>query len=278
VSKPSASNDMQDVPALAGVHHLKLPVSDLARSRRWYRSRLGYEVTMEFVEQGRLMGYVLEHPNGGPQLALRLAPVRARAAAGFDYFAIGVPGKTALDELAARLTALAKTTTGCTSPASAGSCPTCTIPTVTRSASTPSSSTPTRVLRALSPSRIRARPPSAASANGAPWAPRQASAPEPASTLPPRSPGCRVWRACFTSCTHGLHSGFTGQGCPAGGEKAAAGRTTKAAGRAAGGARAHDELSATSPPAAKDGEGRCRQRSWERVRCSGRRRCAAARR
>jgi len=40
------------------------------------------------------------------RLALRLAPVRARAAAGFDYFAIGVPGKTALDGLATRLTAL----------------------------------------------------------------------------------------------------------------------------------------------------------------------------
>jgi catechol 2,3-dioxygenase-like lactoylglutathione lyase family enzyme len=106
VSKPTVSKDMQDAPALAGVHHLKLPVSDLARSRQWYRSRLGYEVAVEFVEQDKVMGYVLEHPNGGPQLALRLAPIRARAAAGFDYFAIGVPGKAAIDALAARLTAL----------------------------------------------------------------------------------------------------------------------------------------------------------------------------
>jgi catechol 2,3-dioxygenase-like lactoylglutathione lyase family enzyme len=28
-------------PALAGVHHLKLPVRDLARSRDWYAGRLG---------------------------------------------------------------------------------------------------------------------------------------------------------------------------------------------------------------------------------------------
>ena len=28
--------------ALAGVHHVKLPVTDLARSRKWYQSRLGY--------------------------------------------------------------------------------------------------------------------------------------------------------------------------------------------------------------------------------------------
>jgi len=95
-----------DAPALAGVHHVKLPVTDLARSREWYQSRLGYQVQIEFVEQGKLMGYGLAHPNGGPMLGLRLSPERARAAAGFDYFAIGVPGKEAIDELAARLSAL----------------------------------------------------------------------------------------------------------------------------------------------------------------------------
>jgi len=98
--------DLTDAPTLAGVHHLKLPVSDLARSRQWYRSRLGYEVALEFIEQGRLMGYGLQHGNGGPLLGLRLDPGRARAAAGFDYFAIGVPGKEAIDELAVRLSML----------------------------------------------------------------------------------------------------------------------------------------------------------------------------
>jgi catechol 2,3-dioxygenase-like lactoylglutathione lyase family enzyme len=95
-----------DAPALAGVHHLKLPVTDLARSREWYHSRLGYQVQIEFVEQGRLMGYGLAHPNGGPMLGLRLDPHRARAAAGFDYFAIAVSNKDAIDQLAARLTTL----------------------------------------------------------------------------------------------------------------------------------------------------------------------------
>ena len=97
---------LPEMPSLAGIHHLKLPVTDLARSREWYHSRLGYQIQMEFVEQGQLMGYALIHPDGGPPLALRLDPGRARAAAGFDYFAIGVPGKQAIDQLAARLTAL----------------------------------------------------------------------------------------------------------------------------------------------------------------------------
>jgi hypothetical protein len=60
----------------------------------------------DFVEQGQLMGYAMAHRGGGPALALRLDPDRARAAAGFDYFAIGVPDKEAITQLADRLTVL----------------------------------------------------------------------------------------------------------------------------------------------------------------------------
>ena len=97
---------MSDVPALDGIHHLKLPVTDLVRSLAWYQHRLGYEVMKEFVEDGVRMGVAMTHPNGGPDLALRLDPDRARAAAGFDYFAIGVPGRDAIEALAARFAAL----------------------------------------------------------------------------------------------------------------------------------------------------------------------------
>src|SRR5687767_4493201 len=93
---------MTGAPLLDGIHHLKLPVTDLGRSLAWYQQRLGYEVLHEFVEGGVRMGIAMFHPNGGPGLALRLDPDRARAAAGFDYFAIGVPGHDAIDELAAR--------------------------------------------------------------------------------------------------------------------------------------------------------------------------------
>lgn len=97
---------MTGVPRLAGVHHLKLPVSDLGRSRAWYESRLGYAVAWEYVEDGQLMGLALGHPNGGPGLGLRLDPARVAGAAGFDYFAIGVPDRAGLEALADRLTAL----------------------------------------------------------------------------------------------------------------------------------------------------------------------------
>ncbi|MGW2424303.1 VOC family protein [Streptomyces sp. NPDC001709] len=97
---------MSDTPHLAGIHHVKLPVTDLTRSRDWYRSRLGYEVDFEFTEQGATVGYVLRHPAGGPMLGLRLAPGAAKAMPDFGFFAVGVPDKAALEQLAAHLTAL----------------------------------------------------------------------------------------------------------------------------------------------------------------------------
>src|SRR5215471_5735316 len=92
-------------PQLDGVHHLKLPVSDLDRSIAWYERVLGYRRSIEFVEQGTLMGVAMHHPRGGPDLALRLNPEYARAAAGFDYFSIAVPTREAMVDLAQRLDA-----------------------------------------------------------------------------------------------------------------------------------------------------------------------------
>src|SRR5260370_21020353 len=81
------------VPQLDGIHHVKLPVRDLARSRAWYESRLGYRAAIEFIEQGTLMGIAMRHPNGGPEVALRLDPARAEAPAGCDSLAIAAPSK-----------------------------------------------------------------------------------------------------------------------------------------------------------------------------------------
>ncbi|MEV6104016.1 VOC family protein [Streptomyces sp. NPDC051940] len=93
-------------PVLDGVHHVKLPVGDIGRSRSWYASRLGYVPLIEFTKDGRTTGISMVHPNGGPMIGFVLDPDRARRASGFDYFSIGVPGKAELEDLAARLAAL----------------------------------------------------------------------------------------------------------------------------------------------------------------------------
>jgi catechol 2,3-dioxygenase-like lactoylglutathione lyase family enzyme len=94
------------IPTLDGVHHLKLPVTDLQRSIDWYGSRLGYRVAVEFRQHGERTGVSMLHPAGGPGLGLVRSPDLARVAAGFDYFAIGVPDRASIVALADHLTAL----------------------------------------------------------------------------------------------------------------------------------------------------------------------------
>jgi catechol 2,3-dioxygenase-like lactoylglutathione lyase family enzyme len=94
------------IPILDGVHHVKLPVSDLDRSIEWYGSRLGYQVIMVFRDGGDPSGVVMTHPRGGPTLALVRNPEKAQAAAGFDYFSLAVPDRAALVELAEHLSSL----------------------------------------------------------------------------------------------------------------------------------------------------------------------------
>jgi catechol 2,3-dioxygenase-like lactoylglutathione lyase family enzyme len=76
---------------MSGFHHVKLPVSEVAVSRDWYRRVLGFRVDMEFVEDNVLMGIALIDPTGTVCLALRRDPDRVAAWSGFDPIAIAVP-------------------------------------------------------------------------------------------------------------------------------------------------------------------------------------------
>jgi catechol 2,3-dioxygenase-like lactoylglutathione lyase family enzyme len=78
------------MPDLQGFHHVKLPVTDVVRSREWYERVLGFEVEIEFVEDGVVRGLALAAPGGGVHLALRHDPARASALAGFDPIALAV--------------------------------------------------------------------------------------------------------------------------------------------------------------------------------------------
>lgn len=75
---------------LAGFHHVKLPVSDIERSREWYERVLGLTVDIEFVEDGTVRGLALADA-GTVSIALRVDPARAAAMSGFDAMALAVP-------------------------------------------------------------------------------------------------------------------------------------------------------------------------------------------
>jgi catechol 2,3-dioxygenase-like lactoylglutathione lyase family enzyme len=98
--------------SLQGFHHVKLPVSDLRRSRDWYEQVLGLVTEFDFVEEGELMGVALRSRDGSVRLALRLDPARAAAVSGFDPIALGVPDQAELQAWLGRLADLAQPNDG----------------------------------------------------------------------------------------------------------------------------------------------------------------------
>ena len=107
-------NGRQDIAvrAVAGVHHLKLPVSDVVASRRWYVETLGFEHDLEFVEEGRLAGVSVRHPGCGLRIALREDRRRAQAMAGFGVLALAVVDDAGLDAVIAGFDARGVTHSG----------------------------------------------------------------------------------------------------------------------------------------------------------------------
>ncbi len=94
-------------PGIAGIHHLKLPVSDLQRSLKWYESALGgvrQPHFDHFLPDGTLFAYILEVPGLGYPLELRLAPGMAKNMRGFDPIVFAVQGHADLHKWANFLT------------------------------------------------------------------------------------------------------------------------------------------------------------------------------
>ena len=90
---------------LAGIHHVKFPVSDLATSLAWYRRVFGFEVEAEFPDDdGVVRGVAGRVPGlGDIGLALRENPDAAAGFAGFDPVCFGIADQAAAQAWATRL-------------------------------------------------------------------------------------------------------------------------------------------------------------------------------
>ena len=89
--------------AVSGFHHVKLPVSDLARTRDWYERVLGFTVDIEFVDDGVVTGLALTDPDRTVAVALHHDPARAGALSGFDAISLRVPTREGVKEWRTRL-------------------------------------------------------------------------------------------------------------------------------------------------------------------------------
>jgi catechol 2,3-dioxygenase-like lactoylglutathione lyase family enzyme len=93
---------------LAGIHHVKIPVTDLSRSLRWYREVFGLRPTVEFRDaDGVVRGLSGEMPGLGPTLAaLRVNPAAVEGSRGFDPVSFAVRTRDDLAAWAAHLDSL----------------------------------------------------------------------------------------------------------------------------------------------------------------------------
>jgi catechol 2,3-dioxygenase-like lactoylglutathione lyase family enzyme len=89
--------------ALTGVHHVRLPVSDLDRSFAFWGELLGYEREFDFPGPDGPRGWALKHPLGGPRLVLWRDPELATASAGFPWFSLGLSSSSEVVQLAEEL-------------------------------------------------------------------------------------------------------------------------------------------------------------------------------
>jgi len=97
-------------PEIVGLHHLKLPVSDLARSLSFYETVFGArripEADHRRQDDGSLYAYILIVPGLGTLLELRLDAGRAATHAGFNPIVLSVKDRAALADWIGHLDAL----------------------------------------------------------------------------------------------------------------------------------------------------------------------------
>lgn len=82
------------LPAL-GLHHVRLPVSDVAATCAWYVEVLGFAELLIEEEESRIVGAVLVSPTG-VSVGLHLDPARAAALSGFAPVAWSVTDDAAI--------------------------------------------------------------------------------------------------------------------------------------------------------------------------------------
>jgi catechol 2,3-dioxygenase-like lactoylglutathione lyase family enzyme len=97
----------EGVGAILGLHHVKIPVSDLPASRGWYERVFELDVLTEFRDDGDgVVRGVVYRSKGDLVLSLRENKGAAKGAAGFDPFAIMLRGRDDIDFWARRLESL----------------------------------------------------------------------------------------------------------------------------------------------------------------------------
>lgn len=86
---------MNPPPVLSGLHHIRLPVGDVAAVRQWCEEVLGLECRLDYEEEEGVIGCLLAHPSGFT-VGVHHAPEIAAALAGFPVLTLSVGDQASL--------------------------------------------------------------------------------------------------------------------------------------------------------------------------------------
>jgi catechol 2,3-dioxygenase-like lactoylglutathione lyase family enzyme len=101
---PSLADMNETAVEFFGLHHVRLPVSDVMRSRDWYIDVLGFEPRLVLEDEDHVVGVVVGH-DSGLILGLHYEPERARALRDFCPLALNVGTVDDLNRCCTRLDA-----------------------------------------------------------------------------------------------------------------------------------------------------------------------------
>jgi len=76
-------------PTVVGLHHVRVPVSDVLASRDWYVETLGLRPILVTEDEDTVTGIVMRH-SSGVVVGLHLAPEQSKALAGFAVIGLAV--------------------------------------------------------------------------------------------------------------------------------------------------------------------------------------------
>jgi catechol 2,3-dioxygenase-like lactoylglutathione lyase family enzyme len=88
------------MPALGGIHHVKLAVGDIARSIAFYERVFGFKTTLEFKDDDGVLQGAVGQLTGleNTLLAFRQNEELAAAVSGFDPVSFAVQGKAEVQQ------------------------------------------------------------------------------------------------------------------------------------------------------------------------------------
>ncbi len=98
-----------EIPSFTGIHHLKVPVTDVEVSAAWFERAFGAQRVERFdhrEKDGTLYAAMMMLPGVPSPIELRHASKAAKATSGYDPFTFGVKDKAALDRWIERFDAL----------------------------------------------------------------------------------------------------------------------------------------------------------------------------